>query len=121
MVVLLGVGSMLGKSLEPNEKSRENWKPGWFEQWPEAQIKPVVFYVKYADVLCHLWIKGIKFLVCFYKMGLIDPFPFLPLFCTAHLGAILTIALYSLPGAQYKTDILTDLPLDGQERSVGEY
>lgn len=59
----------------------------------------MVFYVKYTDDLCQFWTKGIKFLVCFYKMGLIDPFPFLPLICPAHLGALFIIALYLLLGA----------------------
>lgn len=62
----------------------------------------MVFHVKYADGLCHFWIKGIKFLVCFYKMDLIDSFPFLPLVCPAqnlNVGALFIIALNALPGA----------------------
>lgn len=58
-----------------------------------------MFYVNFADGLCHFWIKGIKVLVCFYKMGLTDSCRFLPLVCPAHLGALFIIALNSLPGA----------------------
>lgn len=50
--------------------SWENWKWDCFVWRWKAQIKLMVFYVKYSDGLCYFCVKGIKSLVCQFKMEL---------------------------------------------------
>lgn len=111
----LGVGSVLGKSLEP-EKSRENWKPGWFEWWPKAQIKceihswPLSLLDKRNQIPCLLLQNGPDW-----------PFPFLAPHLSCSLRSSFNYCFIFASWSIIQTDVLTDLQLGGEERSVGEY
>lgn len=101
MVVFLGVGSMLGKSLEQTEIKRElETRLVWTVTKSTNGTHGVSCEICWWPL--SLLDKRNQIPCLFYKMDLIDSFPFLPLVCPAqnlNVGALFIIALNALPGA----------------------